>query len=95
MTTGQEKRAVQGPNVKKLIVRRMSMLMVPDKGGLADALKALSSPKNIGNIAREATDWVMAALAAVKVAPGNSYGDDDEAIAGEVLRRIEERDKCL
>jgi hypothetical protein len=82
---------MQGPNVKKLIIRRMSMLMVPDGGGLADALKSLSSAENIGGIAREATDWVMAALAAVKMSPGNVHDDDDEAIAGEILRQIEEK----
>jgi hypothetical protein len=79
---------MQGPNVKKLIVRRMSQLIVPKDGGLMDALKSLSSAENISKTAREATAWVEAAVAAVKAAPDNPYGDDDELIVGEILRRI-------
>lgn len=79
---------IQGPNVKKLIVHKMSLDMVPSGGGLPDALAAFGK---IGDHARVATDWVSQAIAAVKAAPGNPYGDDDEAIAGEILRRIEAR----
>jgi hypothetical protein len=42
-------------------------------------------------VAREATAWVEQALAAVKSARDNPYGDDDEAIAGEILRQVEAR----
>jgi hypothetical protein len=42
-------------------------------------------------VAREAEAWVEQALAAVKAAPGNPYGNDDEAIAGEILSQIEAR----
>lgn len=86
---------MQGPNVKKLIIRKMSLLMVPastPKGkGMEMAVNALRKPGNIGATAREATAWVEAALEAVRSAPDNPYGDDDEAIAGEILRQIEEK----
>lgn len=79
---------MQGPNVKKLIVRKMSMLMVPKGAGLQDVMQSLTSPGNIGEAAKQATEWVESAIAAVKTAPDNPYGREDEAIAGEILRRL-------
>ena len=81
----------QGPNVKRLIIRTMSTLMIPSGGGVVDGLRALSSSESVGKYAKEATKWVEDALMAVKTAPDNSYGNDDEAIAAEILRQIEER----
>ena len=77
----------QGPNVKKLIVHKMSLLMVPPAGGLAETVALMAKPGGIGGAAKEATVWVEQAIAAAKAAPGNPYGDDDEAIAGEILRQ--------
>ncbi len=79
---------MQGPYVKKLIVRRMAQLMVPDSGGFADAMHELAAPGNIGKRNREATAWVEVALEAVRTAPDNPY-EDDEAIAKAVLEAIE------
>jgi hypothetical protein len=80
----------QGPNVKRLIVHRMSQLMVPPGAGIGDALAAMVKPGNISAVAREATAWVEAALAAVRSAPGNPYADDEE-IAGAILAGIERK----
>jgi hypothetical protein len=80
----------QGPNVRRLIVYRMSTIMVPKGGGIVDALQNMCKPNGIGDAAREATEWVKAALMAVKSAPGGS-GMDDEYIAGEILSRIPDR----
>lgn len=84
---------MMGPNVKKLIIRKMSVDAIPSNGGLADGLKFLSSAESIRNGCRDATQWVADAIAAVKAAPNNHFGDDDEAIAGEILRQIEERNR--
>ncbi len=84
-----------GPNVKRLIVRKMSTDAIPGGGGLADGLRFLTDPARIRDSAREATAWVFAAIDAVKAAPDNPFGDDDEAIAGEILRQIDNRDKGL
>jgi hypothetical protein len=65
--------------------------MVPAGGGLAPATRALAEPGSIERHAREAAGWVQGAIAVVKSAPDNHHGDDDEAIAGEILRRIDER----
>lgn len=79
----------QGPNVRRLITYKMSGLAVPAGGGLTDALALFTEPGRLGRVAREATAWVEEAIAVVKTAPDNPFGDDDEAIAGELLARLE------
>lgn len=81
---------MMGPNVKRLIIAKMSRDAVPDGGGLADAIGFLTSKDALLRGAREATKFVEAAIAAVKAAPDNKWGDD-EAIAGEILKQIELR----
>jgi hypothetical protein len=82
----------QGPNVKKLIIHKMTLLMIPadtPKGQALEAgVRALTTPGNVGVLTKEATAWVEMALALVKRSKHNPYGDDDEAIAGDILRRI-------
>ena len=85
---------MQGPNVKKLIVRKMSTDAIPPGGGLAAGIKFLSSKENIVAGAKAATQWVEAAIAAVKSAPDNPFGNDDEAIAAEILHRLEKQDRA-
>lgn len=82
---------VIGPNVRKLICHRMSSIIVPPNGGPKDVFEAITTPNRLTQVARESTEWVEQVFAAVKSAPNNPFGDDDEAIAGEILRRIEER----
>jgi hypothetical protein len=67
---------IQGPNVRKLIAHKMSLLMVPKGAGLAGALKSMVTPGAIGNFAREATQWVETALAAMTMrrSPWRSLG---------------------
>jgi hypothetical protein len=86
-----------GPNVRKLIVHKMSFLLVPplrgdDEGrAIAVAVAGLFRPGNLMRVCREATAWVRAALTAVKAAPDNPYGDDDELIAGVILSGIDKK----
>lgn len=82
-----------GPNVKKLISHKMALDAVPKGGGLVDAIKFVSDAQRITASARSATEWVMTAIQAVKDAPGSTY-TDDEAIAGEILRQIEEKQRA-
>lgn len=86
----------QGPNVKRLIIYRMSHEAVPDGGGLADGIAFLSSKERIIAGAKAATEWVQAAIQLVMAAAEpNPWKDaDDEAITGEVLRQIDERLKA-
>lgn len=84
-----------GPNVKQLIIMRMSNEAVPRGGGLNDALNFLSSRESIMRGMREATDWVQEAIELVRNAadPNPLKNASNETIAGELLRRIEEK-KC-
>lgn len=79
-----------GPNVKKLIAHKMAMDAIPPGGGFADGANFLLSG-NLGESGRNAAEWVKQAIHAVKAAPDNPYGDDEEVIAAEILRRIKER----
>lgn len=83
----------QGPNVRRLIVHKMSVDAIPAGGGLADGVKFLSDPKGIVATAKAATEWVQQATATVRAAaePNPFRDQDDEAIAGEILRQIGER----
>jgi hypothetical protein len=83
---------LMGPNVKQLVAYKMSILAVPKDGGMADATRLFTVRGRLAQVAREAEEWVSAAIAVVKTAPDNPYGDDSEAIAGEILRRIAARD---
>lgn len=85
-----------GPNVKRLIIRKMSLLAIPigsGDDGFSLGLEALTNRGKFTSIAAEASDWVRKAVAVMKTAPDNPYGDDDEAIAGAILKGIEERER--
>lgn len=77
-----------GPNVKKLVIRKMSRDMIPDGGGFVEGLNALQG--DLAGASREATKWVAHAIDIVKRTSDNPFGDDDEAIAEEILRRMEQ-----
>jgi hypothetical protein len=83
-----------GPNVKRLWAMKMAKDAIPSDGGLADGLKFLSSREPIAEGARRASEFVEQALRAVRCAaePNEWKHATDEEIAGELLRRIEERE---
>lgn len=83
---------MKGPNVKKLIAHKMSILAIPPGGGLADGVEFLMSKERVIQAAKEATAWVEDAIAVVKSAPDNPFKTDEE-IADEILRRIEKERK--
>lgn len=79
------------PNVRALIFRKMALILVPDGGGIASAAAALSRPDVLTAAFREAHQWVAEALAVVKTSPDNPHGDDDEAIAGNIMTLLKEK----
>lgn len=81
-----------GPNVRRLIAIKMAKDAITSGGGFADGMKYLTSP-GLGQRAQEAAKWVEEAIRTVKSAPDNPWGDDDEAIAGELVKRIEAKQK--
>lgn len=84
---------MQGPNLKRLIAFKMSCDAIPTGGGVADAIGFLSSVENVKEGAAKATEWVNAAIQAVRsAADPNPYKNaDDETIAGVILKGIVER----
>lgn len=85
-----------GPNVKKLILHKMSLDAVPAGGGLAAGVAFLSDPKAMANGWRAAVQWVREAIDVVRSGadPNPWRNADDEAIAGEILSRVEQRRMC-
>jgi len=84
---------VLGQNAKKLIAHKMSVDAIPAGGGLADGLKFLSNKESIVSGARLATEWVAAAIDAIRGAadPNPWKFSTDEEIAGHILNQIAAR----
>lgn len=88
-----------GPNVRRLVIQRASQLQVErakelfGKAGVGEiaAMLAHDGAGGLKAVMREAYEWVTAAVAAVRLAPGNEKWPDDEAVAGEILRQVAER----
>lgn len=85
------------PNVKTLIIQKMSLDAVPLGGGIEDAVKFLTTPGAIGDGWRKAGEWVKKAIQTVRSVPGyNVWKDsDDESIATEIVRREKTRPSVL
>jgi len=81
-----------GPNMRRFIAHKSALIMIPP--GCKDPLSVVDvilSKDGIAKAAREATAWCFAAVDAVKAAPDNPHGDDDEVIAGVILAGIDAR----
>ena len=84
---------MQGPNLRRLIVERTSQILLSGPGGgIGGVIAAIMKTGNLVAAVREATAWVMLAIEAVRQAPDSTW-TDEEVIAGEILRRIEENRK--
>lgn len=84
-----------GPNVKRLIARKMSLLAIPagsGKDAFADGLDVITNRGKFASIAAEASAWVKQAIAVTRTAPDNPHKTDEE-IAGAILQGIEERER--
>lgn len=80
-----------GPNVTQLIVRFISREAVPPGGGLAAGISFFQDSELRKQVIERAEANAMAAIQLIKTAPDNPYGDDDEEIAGMLLKKIEEK----
>ena len=76
------------PKVKELLAHFIALEAVPKGGSFADGLDFLTNPDRRRQGLERAMSRLEAALAAVKSAPDNPYGDDDEAIAAEIIERV-------
>lgn len=77
-----------GPNAKKLFAAFLAKEAVPDGGGLADSMKFFLDKEHRAGVIERAAKNFEAGIAAVKAAPDNPYGDDEEAICAAVLARL-------
>lgn len=86
-----------GPNVRRLIARKMSLDAIPNGGGFAAGLEFLASKENIKQVASAAAAWVRVACQVVRGAaePNPWKESTDEEIAGYLLDKIAEREKQL
>lgn len=80
-----------GKNKKRLIALFSSRLAVPPGGGLAAALEVLMNPERLKETTLQAVQMADDAIAAMKAAPDNPYGDDEETIAGAIVAEVEKR----
>ncbi len=74
----------------RLVFYKVVRDAIPPGGGMADGLAFLADVAGMRAAYRAAFAWVDEAIAAVKAAPDNPYGDDDEAIAAAILARLED-----
>ncbi|GAB4434199.1 MAG: hypothetical protein Kow00120_00420 [Anaerolineae bacterium] len=80
----------RGPKVMELIFHKVARDAVPPGDGIAAGIAFLSDVAGMKASFRAAFAWADAVIAAVKAAPDNPYGDDDEAIAAAILDRLED-----
>ena len=82
-----------GPNVQRLIARKMALDAVPRGGSMDDALNFLSSKDNITQGAKTAAAWVRTACEVVRRAgePNPWKESSDEEIAEYLLEEIVKR----
>lgn len=79
-----------GPNMRRFVAHRVSVLAIPPgtKNPLAAGIACIMDTIEQGKYWHAAVAWCCAAVDAVKSAPDNPYGDDDEKIAGVILAGI-------
>lgn len=80
------------PNIRRLLAEFTTAESLPKSNAtLADAIASLSSKEKILENSRKGLARLNEALLAIKSAPDNPYGEDDEEIAGVILKAIEEK----
>lgn len=77
--------------VTKLAIYLASRKAVPDGGGLFDGVAWLKDKERMKADMKACFAEAQTYIDAVKAAPDNTYGDDDQAIAKAILDAIEER----
>lgn len=80
-----------GPNVTKLILVFMSRSAIPPGGGIADGMRFFTDQEHRRQVMGKAVVDAMTAIQLIKLAPDNPFGDNDEEIAGVILKEIEKR----
>ena len=81
-------------NVNRLLARRLSQLIVARGKKLEGVVKTLRDKEVFLNSVKEAKEWVRSVIEEIRNArePNPYKNSSDEEIAGEILRRICERE---
>lgn len=79
----------------KLAILKASRDAIPDGAGFAAGIQFLSTPDKFKTAMKAAYEWSHQAIRVVReAAEPNPWKDaDDETIAGELLRQIDERER--
>ena len=82
-----------GPNVKKLMARKVAKEAIPSGGNFVDGVTFLMDKERVVRTMKESLLWVLEAIQTVRNAcEPNPYKDaDHETIADVILKQIEER----
>lgn len=78
-----------GTNMKRLMSYFIARLAIPPGGGMAAGITLFTEPGKYEAVARQALEQVDIAITAMRAAPDNPYGDDEEVIAGAIVAEIE------
>jgi hypothetical protein len=82
-----------GPNVTKLIVKFIAREAIPPGGGVADGIEFIRNSERREQVLKIAEFKAIQSLQLIKKSPDNPFGNDDEQIAGELLKMIEEKNR--
>jgi hypothetical protein len=79
--------------VKKLISHKVSIEAIPKGGGFSDGIRFLLNKELLVQTLKDSTVWVEKAIDSIRNAkdPNPFRNSDDESIAGELLKRIDEK----
>lgn len=80
-----------GPNLKLLMIRKMAREAIPNGTGepMVYAMAALGDKDRTIQLFKDALAWCDQAILAVRAAPDNPYGNDEEVIAGAILKQLD------
>lgn len=82
---------ILGPNMKRLMAYRVAREAIPPGGGMASAIQSIVTPGRLSELSRNALAWCDEAINAMRSAPDNPYGDDEETIAGAIVAELDKK----
>jgi len=78
-----------GLNAKRLLLEFMAREAIPPGGGIGSGLLFFADSEHRRQVMEAAKHNFDVAIEAMRSAPDNPYGDDEEAIAAAILDRLE------
>jgi hypothetical protein len=77
-----------GPNAVNLLARFIARESIPPDGGFADGVEFFTNAERRHQVLERAVANFDLAIEAVRAAPDNPYGNDEETIAAAILERL-------